>query len=81
MQENPDVITLNIAPKHGEIWTPSITWFLGPIKSTFRMAPWQFSCFLGLTVITDRQSDRPCYSVSRNRTHLASAAMWQKKIR
>jgi len=32
--------------------------------------------FAGITVVTDRQTDRPRYSICSNRLHLASAAMW-----
>jgi len=31
--------------------------------------------FAGLTTVTDRQTDRPCYSVHHNRPHLSSTAM------
>jgi len=34
--------------------------------------------FTGLTIMTDRQTDRPLDSVSSNRPHLASAAMQHK---
>ena len=36
------------------------------------------AAFAGLTVVTDRQTDRLCYSVCSNRPHPASAAMRPK---
>jgi len=51
-------------------------WFFGPTGVrilngiTIRSA-----VFAGLTVVAARQTDRPHYSISSNRPHLASAAM------
>jgi len=36
--------------------------------------------FAGLMVVTDRQTDRPRFSVCSDRQHLASAAMWLNNI-
>jgi len=50
---------------------PSLTWFLGPTRV---LNPNCFSIgsavFAGLTTVTDRQTDRPRYSVCNNRPHL-----------
>jgi len=50
---------LKIAPSHGWIWTPSNTWFSGPIGV---LNPNGISIgeavFVGLTSVTDRQTDR-----------------------
>ena len=44
---------------------PSDTWFHGPTQDLDR-----FSFFAGLRIVTDRQTDRPRYSVCDNRQHL-----------
>jgi len=53
------------------IWTPSNTWFTGLTRV---LNPNGISIgaavFAGLTNVTDRQTDRPCYSVGNNRPHL-----------
>jgi len=37
-----------------------------------------FSCFTGLTIVTDRPTNRPRYSICNNRPHRRSTAMWPK---
>ena len=60
-----------IASSDGGIWTPSNTWFPGPTRL---LNPNGMSIgsavFAGLTSVTDRQTDRPCYSIGNNRPHL-----------
>jgi len=34
--------------------------------------------FVGLTVVADRPTDRPRYSICNNELHLASAVIWSK---
>jgi len=51
-------------------YTTSNTWFPGPPKSSTKWQLDRFSRFAGLTSVTDRQTDRPRYSVGRNRPHL-----------
>jgi len=63
------ILPQKFAPSHGGIWTPSNTWFPGPIQllnpngSSIGAA-----VFAGLTSVT--LTDRPRYSVSKNRPHL-----------
>jgi len=58
-------------PLRTGIWTPSNTKFLGPTQVH---KPNDMSIgsavFAGLTIVTDRQTDRPRYSVCKNRPHL-----------
>jgi len=62
---------LKIAPSHRGSWTPSNTWFLEPTKTHNPNGIWiESTVFAGLTIVTDRQSDRPRYSVCNNRLHL-----------
>ena len=64
-----------IARSHGVIWTPSNTLFLGPTRV---LSPNGISIgsvvLAGFTTVTniqtDRQTDRPRYSVCKNRPHL-----------
>jgi len=55
---------------------PSNTWFLGPTRV---LNPNGISIgsavFVGLSTVTDRQTDRPRYSVGNNRPHQRSIAM------
>jgi len=63
-------------------WTPSNTWFLGPPESSIQMASGSVQSFLQDSLVwpTDRQTDRPRYSVGNNRPHLRrSTAMRPKK--
>jgi len=64
------VLTLKLLLALG-IWIPSNTWFRGPIQV---LKPNGISIgsaiFAGLTSVTDRQTDRPHYSVGNNRLHL-----------
>jgi len=57
------------------IWTPSNTWFRGPTRVHNPNGISIGSAgFAGLTIVTDRQTDRPTnrprYSVCNNRPHL-----------
>jgi len=67
----PPLLRLKIAPSHQGIWTPSNSRCLGPTGvhnpngSSIGSA-----VFAGLTIVTDRQTDRPCYSVCNNMPHL-----------
>ena len=73
-----------IAPSHRGRRTPSNTWFLGPTQV---LNPNGISIgstvFAGLTSVTDRrtdrQTDRPRYSVSNNRPHLRTYTVSQTK--
>jgi len=56
---NGPPLPLKIVPSHGEIWTPSNTWFLD-----------RFSRFAGLTIATDRQTDQATPSVTIGRMYL-----------
>ena len=62
---------LKIAPAYGGIWTP--IWHMVACAHP-NPQPKQHldgsSIFAGLTSVTDRQTDRPCYSVGNNRLHL-----------
>jgi len=67
---------LKIPPLHGGSGLLSNTWFFGPsrvnITNSTVIGP---ATFAGLTIMTDRTINRPCYSVCNSRSHLASAAM------
>jgi len=53
------------------IWTPSNTWFLGSTRVLYPNGiTIGLAVFAGLTTVTDRQTDRPRYSVCSNRPHL-----------
>ena len=58
----------------------SNTWFLGPTRVHIYQNGVSIgtAIFAGLTVVTDRLTDRLCYSVCSNRPNLASAAMQPK---
>lgn len=76
--ENSDVIPLKMPLLTGT-WTPSNAWFLGPTKVNIQNGiTIGLAAFAGLTVVTDRQADRPRYFVCRNMPHLASDAMRPK---
>jgi len=72
---------LKIAPMHGGSGPISNTWFLGP---TWVYNPNGMSIssavFARLTTVTDRptdrQTDRPYYSICNNRPHIRSTVMW-----
>ena len=53
------------------ISTPSNTWFLGPTRvhnpNGISIAS---AVFAGLTIVADRPTNRPCYSICNNRPHL-----------
>jgi len=56
-----------------EIWTPSNTWFLGPIQVLTQTASRSVQPFCRAHYCdrpTDRPTDRPRYSVGNNRLHL-----------
>ena len=65
-----------IAPLHGASGPPCYTWFLGPtqvhrpngISISSVIVAW-------LTTVTDRQTDRPRYSICNNRPHLNGTVM------
>jgi len=62
---------LKIAASHGGSGPPSNTWFLGSARV---LNPNDTSIgaavFAWLTSVTDKQTDRPHYSVGNNRPHL-----------
>ena len=67
---------LKIAHSHGRIWTPSNTWFLGPTRVYNPNGVSIGSIvYAGVTIVTDRPTDRPRYSVCNNRPRLRSTAM------
>ena len=75
------LFALIIAPSRVGIWTPSNTWFLGPTEVHIPNGNSVGSAvFAGLTVVTDRPTDRPRYSVCSYRLHLAIAAMRLKIV-
>ena len=55
---------------------------LGPFKSTSQIASRSVNPFLqaSQSLQTDRQTDRPRYSICSNRLHLASAVMWPNNM-
>jgi len=64
-----------IAPFHGGSGPPSSTWFLGPTRVLNQNdISISSAVFAGLTSVThrqtDRQTDRPRFSVGNNRPHL-----------
>jgi len=69
--------TLQYVPPHQscpfawEMWTPSNTWFLRPIQIHKPNGISIGSAVIaGLTLVTNRPTDRPRYSVCKNRPHL-----------
>jgi len=60
---------LKIVPFHVGIWTSCNTWFIGPTRVRKQMATWLFQPFLQGSLVwqtawqSDRQTDRPRYSV------------------
>jgi len=74
MQENPDVIPPQKCPFHW--WAPHLSQFAGPTQMPISNGISIGSAIIaGLTVVTDRWTDRPRYFVCSNRPHLPSAAM------
>jgi len=65
-------IPVKIAHSHGECWPASNTWFFWPtqVLNTDGISIGSAD-FAGLTSVTDRQTDRPRYSVCNNRPHLS----------
>jgi len=65
-----------IAHSHGGSGPPTNTWFLGPtwVHNSNSISIGS-AVFAGLTIVTDRPTDRPRYSVCNNRPHLRSTAM------
>jgi len=64
---------------HVGIWTPSNTWRLGSTGVNIpKYITIGSAAFAGLTVVTDRPTDRPRYSVCSNMPHLACAVMRPK---
>jgi len=62
---------LKIAPNYSGFELPSNTWFLGPTRVLNPNGiSFGSAVIAGLTSVTDRQTDRPCYSVCNNRPHL-----------
>jgi len=60
-------------PMHTSNLDPMVPWAHIPNGITIGSA-----VFAGLTVVIDRQTDRPRYSVCSNRPHVANAAMRPK---
>jgi len=69
----PPLSRLKIPSSYGDL-SPNLTRFIGPIRahklSQAKRHLDRFSRFAGLTSVTDRQTDRPRYSVGNNRPHL-----------
>jgi len=62
VQTCPDrpLIALKIAPSGATMWTPFNTWFLWPTRVHIPNGIMIGSAvFAGLTIVTDRQTDRP----------------------
>jgi len=72
----PAPFPLKIAPSRVGIWTPSNTWFLRPthvhIVNGISIGS---AVFAGLTIVTDQPTNRPRYSISSNRLHLANTVI------
>jgi len=71
-------LSTRIAPSHEGIWTP---WFLGPTPVLNANGISIASCvFVGLSSAadwqTDRETDRPRYSIGNNRPHVLTA-IWR----
>ena len=66
------IFALKVAFSRAGIWTPSKTLFLVhvPNGNTIGIQP----LFAGLTVVTDRQTDRQCYSVCSDRPRQVATA-------
>jgi len=76
------LFALKIAHSCVGIWTPSNTWSLGPAQVSIPNGIMISStAFAGLTVVTDRLTDRHCYSHCSNWLHPASAAIQAKNLR
>ena len=62
---------LKIAPLTGGSGLPSNIWFFGPTRvKIMNSITISSAAFAGLTDVTDRPIDWPCYSVCSNRPHL-----------
>jgi len=71
MQTEPHL--QEIGPLHGGSGHPSDTQYLGPTQVHIANGVSNTSAhFTWLTVVTDRLTDIPCYSVCSNRPHLRS---------
>jgi len=77
----PSSPPLKIEPSHGRSGLPSNTWFLGytPVLMQPNGISIGSAVLAGLTIVTDRPTDRPRYSVCNDRPHLASAAIRRHK--
>ena len=65
-----------IAPSHGGIWTPSKSWFLGPIRGhNPNGISIGSAVFAGLTSVTDRPTDHATRSITIDRIYVRSTAM------
>jgi len=64
------VLSTKIAPLHGATGAQSNKWFFGPTRSlNLNGILIALAVFAGLTTVTDRQTDRPRYSVGNNMPH------------
>ena len=62
------------------IWTPSNVRFLAPTQVYIPNGIWIGpAIFAGLTIVTDRPTDRYCYSACNNRPYLHNTMMRPKK--
>jgi len=60
-----------LPPSHWGIWTPSNTRFLGPTRVQIPNGiPVGSAIFAGITIMTDRQTNKPLYSICNKRLHL-----------
>jgi len=76
LYNGPTLSHLKIAPSLGGSGRPSNTWFLGPIRvHNPNDISFGSSIVAQLTTVTDRQTDRPCYSVCNNRPHLLQCGL------
>jgi len=78
---NGPPLPLKIAPSRGEICTPSNTCFWAHPSPQLKQHLDRFSHFCSVGDCdrrTDRQTDRPCYSVSNNRSRLRN--MWLNNV-
>jgi len=79
------LFALKIALSRVAMMTSSNTWFPGPIQVNIpNSITIGSAAFAGLTVVTDRQTDRqtgrPRYSACSNRPHLGGAAMRPNRL-
>jgi len=84
-KESPLPLPPKIPSSHGGVGPPSSTWFLGPTQvHNLNGISISSTVFAQLMIMTDRLADRltdrPCYSVCKNRLHLRMYTVIQLKM-